>query len=88
MNQLLIKTGNQTPEVILRERLEKTWATLGEALSSVRSINNKLFVPVPCETSNEEIKGADTSNVESLICLIESAAGRLDIETQKISNRI
>jgi len=72
----------------LRERLEKAWSTLGEALSNVRSINYKLFVQEPCDSSNKEIAGANTENIESLICLIESLTSKLESETREISGRI
>ena len=84
-----IAPGIQT-ESALRERLEKAWGTLGEALSNIRSINCKIFVPEPCacDNVNSKIEGADTSNIESLICLIESAAVKIEIEAREINGGI
>ena len=83
-------SGIQT-ESALRERLEKAWGTLGEALCNVHSINGKLFMSVqsvPCDPSNVKIEGVDTSNIENLICLIESLSAKLEIESREISNRV
>jgi len=86
------EAGNATPrtkiESSLRERLEKSWNTLGESLCNVRSINYKLFKPEPCSNDGNQIEGANTENIEDLICLIESVAAKLDNETREISSRI
>jgi hypothetical protein len=84
--------GNQPatqPESILRDRLEKSWSSLGEALSNIRSINGKLFSPSPCNTiPGEKISSVDTSSVENLVSLIETAAQQIEMESRQISNRI
>ena len=76
-------------EVTLRERLEKVWATLGESLSNIRSINYKLFMPEPCSNVIEKGEAKNTEhgseNIENLICLIESAAVKIEIETREIN---
>jgi hypothetical protein len=79
--------GIQT-ESTLRERLEKAWATLGEALSNIRSINYKLFMPEPCNAENGKIGESNTENIENLICLIESIAAKIETETREISSGI
>jgi len=86
------ESGNIAPRIQtnspLREQIETILGTLGEALSSIRSIDGKLFMPVKCNTSNDKIEGTDTSNIESLICLIESITAKIEIEARGINSRI
>lgn len=71
---------------VLRERFEKVYHTLEEALQNVNRIDASLFIPKPC--ANEPQQTPVLTIMENLISLVEQCAGKLEYETRQISEKI